>query len=218
LEEARKRLLAVREKRVRPQRDDKVLTGWNGLVISALARAAAALDEPAWLAAARRAVAFVRDRLMTPAGDLLHTVKGRGEAVPGFLEDYAYLAAALLDMYEATLEPEFLEEGQRLARRMLELFWDDAEGGLFMTPAGYGVPLERPKELWDQATPSGNGVAALTWLRLYGITGDDAWRAKAEELLAAFAGQMSRNPWGTGSLLLALDQYQRGAKEVGLVG
>ena len=218
LEEARKRLLAVREKRVRPQRDDKVLTGWNGLVISALARAAAALDEPAWLAAARRALAFVRERLMTPAGDLLHTLKERGEPVPGFLEDYAYLAAALVDMYEATLEPEFLEEAQRLARRMLELFWDDSEGGLFMTPAGYGVPLERPKELWDQATPSGNGVAALTWLRLYGITADDAWRAKAEELLAAFAGQISRNPWGTGSLLLALDQYQRGAKEIGLVG
>src|SRR5690606_26580404 len=117
LEEARKRLLAVREKRVRPPPDDKVLTGWNGLVISALARAAAALDEPAWLAAARGALAFVRERLMTPAGDLLHSLKERGEPVLGLLEDYAYLPAALVDLYEATLEPEFLKAAQRLARR-----------------------------------------------------------------------------------------------------
>ncbi|MFS8664349.1 MAG: thioredoxin domain-containing protein [Limnochordales bacterium] len=215
---ARARLWAVRERRVKPHRDEKVLVGWNGLVITALARAGAALGVPAYLAAARRAVAFVQQRLMTPEGDLLHSFKEWPAPVPGFLDDYAFFVAALIDLYEATLEPDFLAEAARLAGRMLALFWDDEEGGFFLTPAGLATPLGRPKELWDESVPAGNGAAAMTLLRLFFLTGDDGWRIRAEKLLAAFASPMARNPWGTASLLTALDQYHRGPKEIAFTG
>ena len=218
LAEARERLFAAREARVRPHRDEKVLVDWNGLMISALARAAAALGEPKYLTAARRAAAFVRERLTTPEGDLLHSFKDKAASVPGFLDDYACFAAGLVDLYEATLEREYLDEAVRLAARMEQLFWDEEEGGFFLTPAGYDAALVRPKELWDQAVPSGNGVAAITLWRLSFLTGEDRWRVRTSELLAAFVGQMTRNPWGTASLLLAVDLYHRGPKEIALVG
>ena len=218
LTQARERLLAVREARVRPQRDEKVLVAWNGLMISALARAGIALAEPRYLTAARRTAAFVRERLMTPEGGLLHSFKDKAAPAPGFLDDYAAFIAALLDLYEATLEREYLDEAERLAARMIALFWDEEEGGFFLTPAGYEAALVRPKELWDQAAPSGNGMAAVTLWRLFFLTGDERWRMRVADLLAAFADQMSRNPWGTASMLAALDLYHRGPKEIALAG
>ncbi|MBO8142257.1 MAG: thioredoxin domain-containing protein [Firmicutes bacterium] len=218
LAEARRQLFHAREQRSKPHRDDKILTDWNGLMISALARAYGAFGEPQYLDAARGAERFIRRHLTTEGGDLLHSFTDRPGPVPGYLDDYAFFAAALIDLYEVTLEPAYLEEAQRLVRRTLELFWDEEEGGFFFTPEGHEGPLERPKQLWDQAVPSGNGVMAMNLLRLNVITEEPGFIETVERLFARFSILMERNPWGTASLLSALDQYYRGAKEIALAG
>ncbi|HEU4724592.1 MAG TPA: thioredoxin domain-containing protein [Candidatus Eisenbacteria bacterium] len=205
LDAAREKLLAARATRIRPHRDDKVLTSWNGLMIAAMARAAQVLGEPLYAAAAAAAAAFIRDRLTRPDGRLLARWRDGEAAHLAYLDDYAFLAWGYLELYEATFEPEFLASAMRLVDGMNARFADEREGGYFFTGDDGEPLLARAKEIYDGASPSGNSIAALVLLKLSRLTGDMSHEARAANLLRAFAGMAGRHPSAHSQLLMAVD-------------
>jgi hypothetical protein len=204
----RARLLAIRSKRIRPHRDQKILTGWNGLMISALSRAAQTLDEPKYRDAAQRAARFI---LFTRIKDgrLMRT-----ETIPAMVEDYACFATGLLDLYETDFDPVWLKKAGELADRMLADFYDDKAGGFFQTDGRDKSVLVRSKEDYDGAEPSGNSVATLLLLRLAQMTGNEKYRQAAEKTLTAFENHMRRAPHAVPQMLCALDFHLAEPKQV----
>jgi len=169
--EAGRLLLEARSKRVRPHLDDKILTAWNGLMISAFARGGAALDEPRYAAAARRASEFLIARMCHPqSGALLRRYRQGEAAIPAFLDDYALFAQGLLDLYEAQFDRRDLELAIRLTEKQMELFEDPAQGAFFASAADDASLVMRVKEDYDGAEPSGNSIAAMNLLRLARFT------------------------------------------------
>ena len=216
LADARQKMYAVRAKRVRPGTDDKLLTDWTALAISAFALAARVLEEPKYEAAARRAA----DRILASCvrdGELLHREKAGRADIPGFATDYAFLVEALLDLYEATFEPRYFSEAVRL-QAAFEARFADPRGGYFLSAAGHHGLILRPKESWDGATPSSNSVAAMNLLRLAVFTGDDAYSARAEAVFASAAALLERAPTAFPRLLCALDFRSDPPREVVLAG
>ncbi|MGE5673336.1 MAG: thioredoxin domain-containing protein [Mycobacterium leprae] len=213
----RQHLLAVREQRVPPGRDDKILTAWNGLMITAFARAGRILRETSYITAARRAAGFVLSHLTDGQGNLLRRYKEGDAAIGGYLEDYAYFAAALLDLYEATFNDEYLQAAIRYTRDALARFYD-GQGSFYVTAAEAEPLIHRPKDDLDSSTPAGTGIMAATLLRLHPFTGDEAFREVAEAIFSAHWPQMERYPSATASLLQALDLYQSSPTEVTLIG
>ncbi len=211
LEESRKLLLKARSRRVRPSRDDKILTSWNGLMIGALARGGAALRAEIYLKEARRAADFILATMQR--NDLLYHRYMEGDvAVPGFLEDYAFFCAGLLDLFTALQDPFFLEETWRLHQKMEELFWDSERGGFFYVPHGMAeLPLSG-KDAYDGAVPSGNSVAAQNLLRLAAITGDETMEEKAKMIFRSFGRLVSASPHGFTAMLSAYD-FARGPRQ-----
>jgi uncharacterized protein YyaL (SSP411 family) len=202
LRETSDKLMAARSKRVRPHLDDKVLAGWNGLMISAFAQAGAILGEPRYAQAARRAADFIVQHMMR--GGILYRRFRDGEiAVPGFLDDYACCAQAFTDLYETGLDAQHLEVAVQLALKMIELFEDRDEGGFFSASGEDPSLVMRMKEDYDGAEPSGNSIAAIDLLRLAAITGDSGFRGAAERALKAFARKMSAQPAGLPQMLVA---------------
>ncbi|HEY6100235.1 MAG TPA: thioredoxin domain-containing protein, partial [Anaeromyxobacter sp.] len=183
---ARAKLRAAREERVHPLRDEKVLAGWNGLAISALAFAGRVLDEPRWIAAAARAAEFVLGR-MVKEGRLQRSWLGGEAGVPAFLEDHAFLGQGLLDLYEATFDPRWLEAAVEISLKLEALFGDPEGGGWFTTAGDHERLLAREKPTHDGAEPSGASVALLDALRLSAFTTDDRWRAVADRALRHYA-------------------------------
>jgi uncharacterized protein YyaL (SSP411 family) len=218
LAEGRQKLLAERAKRVRPGRDEKILTAWNGLMIDAFARCGAALGEPRYLAAAERAATFVLDRLRGPDGRLLRTCGDDAPAkIAGYLEDYAFLAESLMSLYEATFEPRWLAEAITLAEMLLRHFRDPS-GGFFFTADDGEQVLHRSKDVHDGSTPSGNSVAATMLLRLAALTGRSDFREAAAATLTAFTGMMERSPAASGQMLVALDFHLGPTREYAVIG
>ena len=219
LDQACRTLLEARAQRVRPHLDDKVLTDWNGLMISAFAKAAVILDEPRYEQAARRAIQLIRTRLYDPrGGQLLRRFRDGDVAIPAFLDDYAFLVQALLDSYEAFFHFEDLEWALALTDRMRELFEDREHGAFFSTPAGDPhLPL-RMKDDHDGAEPSANSIAALNLLRLSRVTGRADLRASAEAALRAFAGRLETGPGALPQMLVAVDYALSAPREIVLAG
>ncbi|MFB3825720.1 MAG: thioredoxin domain-containing protein [Bryobacteraceae bacterium] len=199
--QARRELLAVRERRPRPHRDDKILTAWNGLAVSAFARAGAVLDSRIYLEAARAAADFVAARAYA-SGRLLRRYREGEAAIPGFLDDYAFFIQGLLDLYEAAGEIRDLELAIALAGAMRELFEDGENGGFYSAAENPELVL-RIKEVYDGAEPSGNSIAILDLLRLAAMTGRADFRRSAERALAAFAPAMERGPEAMPQMLAA---------------
>jgi len=212
----RARLVAARAQRVRPFVDDKVLTAWNGLAISALARAAEVLGEERYAVAATTAAEFVHDHLWRD-GQLFRRWRDGELKVVGQLDDHAFLAAGLLDLYEATFDPRWLTQAEAVVKTMVDGFADPA-GGFFDTDGSDPTLLVRPKELFEGALPTGNAVALTDLLRLAAYTGEAATRDRALVALRAFATPMTRAPLGVPYLLTALDLASRGAVEVVIAG
>ncbi|HLI85459.1 MAG TPA: thioredoxin domain-containing protein [Bryobacteraceae bacterium] len=197
-------LFEARARRPRPHLDDKILTAWNGLMISAFALGGAVLREAAYGQAARRAAEFILERMYNPAtGLLLRRYRQGDAAIPGFLDDYANFARSLLDLYEAQFDPRHLELAVRLTEKQRELFEDAGGGGFFSTAAGDGSLVLRVKEDYDGAEPSGNSVAALNLLRLWQITGRAGFRESAEKLMAAFHPHLSAAAMAVPQMLVA---------------
>ncbi|HHU76306.1 MAG TPA: thioredoxin domain-containing protein [Firmicutes bacterium] len=218
LEESRKRLFQGRTGRVNPSLDDKILTSWNGLMIGALARGGRVLGGDVYLQSASGAADFILTHLVKN-GRLLHRYRDGETAFEGFLEDYAFFTAGLLDLYEAVFEPRFLAGAISLNKLMLELFLDDKHGGLFFSSkenAGE-LPLQ-DKEAYDGALPSGNSLAAMNMLRIAHFTGDGEMRELAQQLINYFSDSISWAPSSHAAMLSALDFSLGPVREMVLVG
>jgi uncharacterized protein YyaL (SSP411 family) len=213
----RQRLYDVREQRVHPGRDDKVITAWNALMLNAFAEAGAALQRDDYLQVARDNAAFLLDNLQTPEGTLLRTWKDGRAKITGFLEDSAFLADALLTLYEATGEPRWFTEAQRLATDMLARFYDPV-AGFYDTALDAEPLLVRPRSLDDNAVPAGQSIAAHAMLRLHAYTGEERWYRTAHEVVAPLASAVARSPLGLGNLAWALEMLTSPVREVAVVG
>jgi len=217
LRRARAQLLAARGTRVRPSTDDKVLTSWNGLMLTAFAEAARALDREDYLAIAQSNAAFVLSQSRASDGRLLRTWKGGEAKLNGYLEDYALYAEGLLELYQATFDPAWFDSAVELADRILAHFADPASG-FFDTSDDHEQLLFRPKETQDGAMPSGGSVAAMVLAKLGAYTGNTEYSDAAEAALASMRSQMSRAPLGFASWLSALDFVLSEPSELAIVG
>jgi hypothetical protein len=217
IERIRPKLLAHRERRVRPGRDDKILTSWNGLMLRAFAEAAAALGLDRFRQTAERNAGFILSTLRVD-GRLRHSYTDGRARFNGYLEDYAYFADGLLALYEATFETGWLVEARSLVDQMIERFADEANGGFFDTSHDHERLISRPKELYDGATPSGNAVAVDVLLRLALLTGDASYHDRARRSLEAMAPLAGRAPQAFGRWLCALDFELGEPLEVAIVG
>jgi uncharacterized protein YyaL (SSP411 family) len=216
LADGRSRLFEARESRIKPLRDEKIIAAWNGLMLSAYADALRLTGNPEYRRIVESCVAFVRRHLWS--GDrMLHSYKDGKAKVPGFLDDYAALAIAFLDVYEATSVVEHLESAERLTVRMLELFWDEANGGFFYTAADHERLIARTKPAHDGSVPSGNSLAAMLCLRLHALTDDERYANAAERVLRLYRGSMEENPFAHAYLLAAVDFYARQPREIVVV-
>ena len=218
VEDARQMLFEVRERRVQPGTDDKVLTAWNALAIGAFAEAGRVFGEPSYVQAATRCAEFVLTHLRDERGRLLRSWRDGVAGRPGFADDYAVMASACLTLYETTFELRWFEEAVALADELIRLFRDDERGGFFQTGSDAEELVLRPKELYDNATPSGNSVAADVLLRLALFTGDAAYEHAGVSALRLIRDAMAGAPTGFGQALCALDLYVGPSNEVAIIG
>ncbi len=215
--EARRRLFAARSRRVPPALDDKILTGWNALLIGTLADAGRVLDQSRYVDAAVGAAEFLWSSVRSD-GRLLHGwAKGQAKQ-DAFLDDHAFLAAALLDLYEATADTGHLARARELVDALEERFHDGEGGGYFFAPHDGEALIVRTKSGADGSIPSGNAVAAVALLRLHTLTGDDIHRTRAEEILRLYQSAAATNAFGYTTWLEALERWSEGATEVIIVG
>jgi uncharacterized protein YyaL (SSP411 family) len=205
LESARAKLFAAREKRIRPGRDEKILASWNALMIGGMAHAARVFDKPEWLASARKALDFVR-REMWRDRKLLATAKDGRAHLDAYLDDHAYLLAALIEVMQADFDARDLAWANELGRVLLDEFYDSVEGGFFFTSHDHETLIHRPKPGPDNATPSGNAVAALALNRLAFLTGDMRYAEAAAKTLSLFWPQIERQAAAFGTMLAALEE------------
>jgi len=213
----RVKLFVARERRVHPHKDDKIMTDWNGLMISSLAYGGQVLDEPVYIEAASRAASFLLET-MERGGRLLHRYRAGEAGIKGYLNDYAFLCLGLLDLYEATFQVRWLREAGRLAEEMVRLFWDEEARGFFFSGRDGERLVAQTKDIYDGALPSGNSAAALVLLRLARLTMDAGLEERARETLASFSGQIEHYPMGYPASLMALDFELGPVKEVVLAG
>jgi len=227
----REELFASREKRIKPFRDEKVLTAWNGLMLAAFAEAAAVLEKPEYLEVAKRNADFLLKEMVesgagpdgelptgTPAFKLLRTWKDGQAKLNGYIEDYANLADGLIELYQVCGDEKVLLRARELAEAMITEFWDDENGGFFFTSNDHEELIVRNKDYFDNATPSGNSVAADVLLRLSKFFGDERYERFALTALRAASEQIRRYPQGFGRALSAVEFMIGDVKEVAVVG
>jgi uncharacterized protein len=213
---ARARLYGVRDKRVHPGLDDKVLASWNGLTLAAFAEAGRVLGRADYIAAAVRNAAFIVSQMK--AGErLLRSWKDGQAKIKGYLEDYAMVGVGLLALYEATFDRRWLDESRRLAEQALVLFWEEGEGIFFDTGIDHEALVVRPRNLFDNAVPSGTSVTIEWLLKLAVFFGEERYEAVAVKALRPMADLMTRYPSGFGRYLSALDFHLGPVAEVALV-
>ena len=210
-------LREVREQRVHPLRDDKVLASWNGLMLRSFAEAAPSLARPDYLEAAINNANFLLDQ-MKPQGRMLRTYRQGQAKLLGYLEDYAFVADGLLALYEATFDSRWLGEAKELVDSMIELFWDEGAGVFYDTGSDHESLVVRPRDMFDNAQPCGGSVASDVLLRLGLITGNQDYPLKGATPLRSLHELMPKAPAGTGHWLAALDFYVSVPKEIAIVG
>ena len=217
LDAMRPKLLEARAKRVPPSKDDKILTDWNGLTVSAFARGYQVLGDEVYRRAAERAADFILSEMRADDGGLLHAHRGGRSHISGYLDDYAFFTLSLLDLYQATFDVRWIESAKQLAEIMIARFWD-GEGGFFFVAADQSDVILRTKGAQDNATPAGNSVAAQALFTLAKLTQDDGYLARAERTLSAFGGSAQRFPSAFARLLCAADLYHGPTREIAVVG
>lgn len=215
--EAKRKLFAVRERRIKPGRDEKIITSWNGLMIAAFVEAYRVLGNPRYLGIARQGVEFILTRL-SQGGRLLRTYKDGQAKYNAYLDDYAFLSAAFIDLYEATFERAYLERAVELTDLLIARFWDEKEGGFFFTGNDHEALISRSKSAFDGSIPSGNSVTTFNLLRLSYLTENQTYLVRAEQTLRLFYDAMEQNPFGFSYMLCALDFYLQRPKEIVLLG
>ncbi|MBM7624901.1 thioredoxin domain-containing protein [Sporohalobacter salinus] len=215
----RKELFRVRENRVHPHKDDKILTSWNGLMIAALAIGARILDDVSYQKAAKEAVEFIWQNLRRSEDGRLLARYRNGEAeYPGYVDDYAFFIWGLIELYETSFETEYLEKALDLNKDLLEYFWDEKQGGLYFYGYDSEELLIRPKEIYDGAIPSGNSVATLNFLRLAKLIDDTKLEEKAKQQFEYFSSQINNKPVASSYFLLSWLFAQSRGREVVFAG
>ncbi len=215
---AREKLFSIREKRIHPHKDDKVLTDWNGLMIAALAKASAAFGVAEYAEAAEKAVSFVFKHLRKPDGRLLHRYRDKEAAISSNLDDHVLLVWGLIELYEATFEARHLEAALDLNEVMLQHFWDEAAGGFFFSPDDGEVLIVRKKEIYDGALPSGNAVAMWNMLRLSRFTAESSLEEQAAKIGRTFAEAIKQFPSAYVQFMVAVDFAVGPCYEVVIIG
>ncbi len=219
LDESRKLLLEARNQRPRPSRDDKVVTSWNGLMISAFARGAQVLDEPRYLTTARQAADFVQTKLYRENDKTLLRTYREGESkIDGFTDDYAFFIQGLLDLYEVSFDTDWLDLATALQDTQNALFWDKKGDAYFTTTGKDPTLFLRSKKDFDGAEPSPNSVSALNLARLSWFFDNKDWHRMAEQTIDAFQLQLSRSPSSLPQMLVALDASQSAPRQVVIAG
>lgn len=218
LTEARQTLFAVREQRIKPGRDEKILTEWNGLMIHALAECGVVLGRSDALAAAESAARFILEQMSQADGKLYRSYKDGRARLNGYLEDYAAFGRGLVALYEATFDLRRLGEASRLTQLMFDQFHDAADGGFYQTGKDHETLVVRRKDYIDNAIPSGNSLAAELLLRLAVLVGNDGYRREAARIILMVKDALGRQPTGFGRMLCALDTLLHPSQEVAIVG
>lgn len=218
LEKAKSKLYRIRSQRPKPHLDDKILTNWNGLMISSLAFGSRVLDETRYIKAAEKAAQFILKNLKKEDCKLFHRFRDEEAGIRGNIEDYAFFIYGLIDLYEATFNIDYLKEAKDLAKEMLNSFWDRQEEGLFFSADDAESIIFRQKESYDGALPSGNSIAALDLLRLGRLTMERDFEEKAEAILKAFSKDISRMPIAYSQMIIALDFLLGKSKEIIIAG
>jgi uncharacterized protein YyaL (SSP411 family) len=214
---ARTTLYDARASRLPPIRDEKIIAAWNGMMAAAFAKAGWVLAEARYVEVAARAARFVLEQMRAEDGALVRTYRGGKKGSASFLDDYTFMVAACLDLYEATGDAAWIERAVELQTDQDLRYLDEQNGGYYLTAVDGEALLVREKPVYDRAVPSGNSVAANNLLRLHDFTGDPKWRRRAERLFASLAFQVTRSPTGFPLLLVALDRYYDTALEVALI-
>ncbi|MGI9035145.1 MAG: thioredoxin domain-containing protein [Pyrinomonadaceae bacterium] len=217
LENGREKLFAEREKRIKPFRDEKVLTAWNGLMLATFAEASAILDSSEYLEIAKKNADFILENLQKD-GFLLRVWKDGAAKLNAYLEDYANFADGLLELFQVSGDIKYFKESKRLADLLITEFWDETDGGFFFTANNHEELLMRSKDFFDNAAPSGNSVAADVLLKLAKLTGDEKYERFAVTILRLVAPQIRRFPNGFGRALATLEFYLSPTKEIVVLG
>ena len=215
---AKAKLLSVRQKRIPPGTDDKILTAWNGMMLGAFAEAAAVLKRPDYLEIALKNATFLLEKLSSPSGRIRRTHKKGESKLLGYLEDYANLIDGLISLHALTLDLKWLNEADRLTTDMLDLFWDDKEQCFFDTGNDHEKLIMRPQDYFDNATPSGAAVASDVLLKLAILTNNTQYKEVGKTMLRSLRMVMSRAPMGFGHWLCVLDFHLSTPKEIAIVG
>ncbi len=218
LEAARQRLFTYRSRRVRPQRDDKILTDWNGLMIAALSEGARVLGVSTYLEHAKAAIDFVCSRLRDSRGRLLHCLRGNGEGIPANLDDYAFFIWGLIHYYQVSFDTGCLKLALSLQEDCTKYFLDVKSGGFFFTAHDGKNTVFRKKEAYDGATPSGNALTAVNLIRLSRLTGRSDLEEEARRVVHAFSGTIARLPSACSCFMTALNLLEIDSREVVVVG
>jgi uncharacterized protein YyaL (SSP411 family) len=217
LKRGRERLFAIRERRVKPGRDEKILTSWNGLMLRSFAEAARYLKRPDYLHVATKNATFLLSQLRQD-GRLLRTYKDGRARLNGYLEDYTFLADGLLALYEASFDVHWFAEARALTDQAIDLFTDEQHGGFFDTGSDHETLINRPKNIMDNAVPAGNSIAMDVLLRLATFSGSYEYRQRADEYLLSIADVMVQHPLAFGHALGALDFAISPQKEFAIIG
>jgi len=217
LEKASEQLLKAREKRVYPHVDDKVLTSWNALMIAGLSKASKVFNEPKFLQMAQNALSFIEQHLIIDGRVMVRYRDGEVKN-KGFIDDYAFLLWAYVELYEATYNLEYMHKAKELSNQLLDLFWDDEYGGFYLTANDAEELIVREKEVYDGALPSGNSVAAMQLLRLGQLTGDLSLIDKVTELHSTFKTNIESYPSGHTFILQSLLAHTMPKKEIVIIG
>lgn len=205
IENAKNKLFEVREKRVHPFKDDKILTDWNSLMISALAKAARTFHNAEYLSAAEKAMKFILVKMITEDGKLFHRFRNGEAGIPASVDDYSFVISALIDLYETSFKTKYLKDAFELNEVMIKHFWDNDKGGFFFSGDDTEQLLFRQKEIYDGAIPSGNSAAILNLLKLSKISGNIEYANKASQILKVFSKQIDSSPSSFSQTLIALD-------------
>ena len=218
LSQLREKLFQHREKRLHPNKDDKILTSWNGLMIAALALGGKAFQDERYTTAAEKAYDFISRFLVNEEGGLLAGYKDGDAAYPAYLDDYAFLVWGLIELYEATFKNSYLQQAITLTEKMVNYFWDEDKGGFYIYAEDNERLIVRPKDIYDGAMPSGNSVAALNLLRLSKMTGNIKYEKYVATLFESFGGNVEENPNSSSYFMMALMFSAAGTREIILAG
>ncbi len=213
----RQRLFEARAQRIPPGTDNKILTDWNGLMILAFCKGYQILGDQKYLTAAQKAVDFLLEKLYID-GKVLKTYRNGKSHLNGYLSDYAFLVAALIDLYESDFDGKYLEKAIEINDLMIQKFWDEKSGGFYFTPEDHERLIVRTRNAYDNAIPSGNSVAVHNLLKLSQFTGDAKFKEQAEQTLKLYTSQMQRSLSGFTVLLNSLDYFWGKPKEIVIAG